>query len=141
MAALWTLLQLSSSNDERVKNRIIAEGLLSNALPFITHADNEVIGLVVGIVANISSTKSGQPINVKETFQALLPLAENDKLDATIKIGVAQALCNMASNSKNEMNAIGVKQKIQPLIARNKENSEATELFTQIVEKLSATGN
>jgi len=47
----------------------------------------------------------------------------------------------MASNSKNEMNAIGVKQKIQPLIARNKENSEATELFTQIVEKLSATGN
>jgi len=134
-------LQLSSSNDERVKNRIIAEGLLSNALPFITHADNEVIGLVVGIVANISSTKSGQPINVKETFQALLPLAENDKLDATIKIGVAQALCNMASNSKNEMNAIGVKQKIQPLIARNKENSEATELFTQIVEKLSATGN
>jgi len=134
-------LQLSSSNDERVKNRIIAEGLLSNALPFITHADNEVIGLVVGIVVNISSTKSGQPINVKETFQALLPLAENDKLDATIKIGVAQALCNMASNSKNEMNAIGAKQKIQPLIARNKENSEATELFTQIVEKLTATGN
>lgn len=100
-----------------------------------------MIGLVVGIIVNISSTKSGQPINVKETFQALLPLAENDKLDATIKIGVAQALCNMASNSKNDMNAIGVKQKIQPLIARNKENSEATELFTQIVEKLSATGN